>query len=193
MECMEREARRQTRSLWMFKLRWRSYSYQVRVDLGLQEQSTLNSSLRLHLDSDFNVHHMYGKLMRPPFPCIQSHVKIPSKLMGIIETRSLESIMVLCYRLWVHWAVYRLQSNRYASRGPVTVIELGLGFTQIISTITVLLLDRFFEHPNFEFLINHYLQLSCYLSCSYLYFSIYTQGLAFSARSTGFQWVDNQS
>ena len=82
---------------------WRPNTSQVRVQLGIQEQSILDWTPRPHTESDFDDSYMVGKIISCGFHWHQSCFKIPSETTGIVKTNGpSESAWVLRHLLSGH-------------------------------------------------------------------------------------------
>jgi hypothetical protein len=198
----------------MFKPSWRPNTSQVRVQLGIQEQSILDWMSRSHTESDFDDPYMVGKIISYGFQWYRSCFKIPSESAGIIETTGpSKSAKVLRHLLLGHrpcnfaWnpgpsccapPPIGARPKGALDRPPPWPSPLGcirlssrrprrLGFCLSYSVNNSSPLDRFMRPPTCE--INHSstesLQLSFVLSSSCLCSLLRLQGLVFVARSTG--------
>ena len=132
------KSRRSPRLIRFESPRWRPKATQVRARLGVQEQHVLKTTPRSHTVSVLGIIYMDGKIISWSFQWNQSHLKIRSESMGIIETSGHpESVRVLLHRLLGRWPVYHVGAHRGAFRGglhdltliySVVVATLGWGF-----------------------------------------------------------------
>jgi hypothetical protein len=117
---------------------WRSNTTQLRVHLGVQEQSALNWTLRPYTESDFYVPHMVGNIISYSFQWHQAHNQMMPESTEIVKSSGRpESISVLRRRLLGCWPIYHIGAHLGCVQRSCTSLntlysietpKLGFGF-----------------------------------------------------------------
>ena len=118
--------------------RWRPKETQVRVHLGVQEQSAPKLTSRLHTESILDALYMDGKIISRIFQWHKFQAQIHLESTGIVKTSERpESVRLPRHNLLGRSPVYRLGAHRGVSRVfihdlnliyLVATATLGLGF-----------------------------------------------------------------